>query len=499
MGTSRSARHAFFGAAEEAAGNAFEAARIGGPATDWPWAASDSLLDLAHRAELAIDGAIGPWLPGAEIARRQVERLRGLLAFSRREVPLYRRLFARVPEDAPLTGYPVLTKRTLMRDLAASLSERSLTRARIDAFLREPCRGQLLDGRYAVWTSSGSTGAPAVFVHDREALAVYDALEACRARGRSSPAAWGATLLAGERYAMLAATGGHFSGVATLARMRANYPWLAGATRAISLLQPLPALLRELTDFDPTLLATYPTAAGLLADAQCAGQVRLRLRELWLGGETLTPALRARLQRVFRCPVRQSYGASEFLPLAFECGEGRLHVNADWVILEPVDRHYRPVPAGTASATVLLTNLANRAQPLIRYDLGDSVTIETTPCACGCALPAVSVQGRADDVLMLPRAGGGSVSLLPLVLQTVLEEVAHLDDYQLVQQAPDRLLLRLGPTCRRHASAARRALGQFIASQGAGGVRIAIASLGSHACRPSGKRRRVVREAPPPA
>ena len=494
MGTSHRGRTSAFDAVAGSGAGADLTPPDGAGAVGWPWTAAHALFDLAHRAELAIDGAIGAWLPAAEIARRQTERLRALLAFARSHVPLYRRLHAHVPEGAPLADHPVLTKDRLMRDLSASLCDRSLTRSRIEAFLREPCHGQLLDGRYAVWTSSGSTGAPAVFVHDREALAVYGALELWRARSRSSPAACAATLLAGERYAMLAATGGHFSGVATLARMRAEYPWLAGATRAISLLQPLPALLREVAEFDPTLLATYPTAAGLLADAQCAGQLRLRLRELWLGGETLTPALRARLQRVFGCPVRQSYGASEFLPLAFECGEGRLHVNADWVILEPVDRQHRPVPPGTPSATVLLTNLANRAQPLIRYDLGDSVTVEAVPCRCGCALPAVSVQGRADDVLTLPRLGGGSVSLLPLVLQTVLEEVAHLDDYQLVQQAPDRLLLRLGPACRGRAAAARRALRGFLASQGVGRVRIDVDAEGPQTGRPSGKRRRILRD-----
>ena len=60
---------------------------------------------------------------------------------------------------------------------------------------------------------------------------------------------------------------------------------------------------------------------------------------------------------------------------------GSMHLNADWVILEPVDRAYRPVPPGVMSHTVLLTNLANRVQPIIRYDLGDSVVIEPDPCA----------------------------------------------------------------------------------------------------------------------
>ncbi len=56
-----------------------------------------------------------------------------------------------------------------------------------------------------------------------------------------------------------------------------------------------------------------------------------------------------------------------------ECAHGLFHVNSDWYILEPVDEDYRPVAPDVGSHTVLITNLANRVQPLIRYDLGDRV------------------------------------------------------------------------------------------------------------------------------
>ena len=46
--------------------------------------------------------------------------------------------------------------------------------------------------------------------------------------------------------------------------------------------------------------------------------------------------MRERLTRVFGAQVRNSYGASEFLPIAWECAHGHLHVNEDWVLLEPV-------------------------------------------------------------------------------------------------------------------------------------------------------------------
>jgi phenylacetate-CoA ligase len=49
--------------------------------------------------------------------------------------------------------------------------------------------------------------------------------------------------------------------------------------------------------------------------------------------------MRSCIEQAFGATVRNSYGASEFLPIAWECTHGRLHVNADWVILEPVDEH----------------------------------------------------------------------------------------------------------------------------------------------------------------
>ncbi len=105
-----------------------------------------------------------------------------------------------------------------------------------------------------------------------------------------------------------------------------------------------------------------------------------------------------RLARQFGCVVRNSYGASEFLSIAWDCGAGRLHVNGDWVLLEPVDAQLRPVAPGTASHTTLLTNLVNRVQPLIRYDLGDAITVHPDRCRCGCPLPTIEVDGRHDDI-----------------------------------------------------------------------------------------------------
>ena len=94
---------------------------------------------------------------------------------------------------------------------------------------------------------------------------------------------------------------------------------------------------------------------------------------------------------------------------------------------------------------MLLTNLANRVQPLIRYDLGDSVTVLERPCECGSAFPAIRVEGRCDDVVVRARKDRRTVKLLPLALTTVLEDEAGVYRFQLMQASATALVLRLDP------------------------------------------------------
>ena len=75
--------------------------------------------------------------------------------------------------------------------------------------------------------------------------------------------------------------------------------------------------------------------------------MRLSPIVLWSGGERLTEAARRTIAPAFNCLVINEYGASECFSIAFGCDAGWLHLNADWVMVEPVDQDYRPVPPGT--------------------------------------------------------------------------------------------------------------------------------------------------------
>jgi phenylacetate-coenzyme A ligase PaaK-like adenylate-forming protein len=253
-----------------------------------------------------------------------------------------------------------------------------------------------------------------------------------------------------------------------------------------------------LNAYSPAFLASYPTMLAQLAEEQAAGRLHIAPACLWSGGEYLAPATADAIERAFGCALVNEYGASEHMSIAFGCRHGWLHVNADWVVLEPVDRDYKPTPPGEPSHTVLLTNLANRVQPIIRYDLGDSVVAMPEPCACGSPLPAIRAMGRRDDVVTLRTADGHDVSLLPLALTTVVEDAANVHRFQLVRQGPDRLALRLDPSHEDNRQATWRAaagaLRRYLAGQQLANVHVVLDRHPPVADARSGKLREVIAE-----
>ena len=419
--------------------------------------------------------------------RQRDARLAALLAAAFSESPFYRRRRPGHGGDLPrMEQIAPVEKAELMQDFDDWATDRQINRAGVDAFLLEPSHlGDAYLGRYLVWTSSGTTGEPGIFVQDESSLAAFDALDALRLHGgptalRPWPA-WGGM----QRYAFVAATGGHFAGVASIERLRriaesfALMPWLAPVVQTFSVQEPLAELARQLQDFAPTVLISYPSCADALAQLQAEGAMHLALSQVWVGGEQLSAEQRLRIRTAFGCRLSNNYGASEFYAMAWECAEGCLHLNHDWLILEPVDRQLRPVASGEASHSVLLTNLANRTQPLLRCKLGDSVRLLGEGCACGSGFPAIEVQGRADHTLVLRDAHQREVRLLPLALTTVIEEGAQVTQFQLLCTASDRLELRFEPEVADPLATFRRAQTALLAYLRAQGLPQVAVTYGS--------------------
>lgn len=438
------------------------------------------------------------------VTARQEPRLEDTVDWARARSPLYRKLYDSLPRgDVELSRLPPVTKNQLMAAFDEWVTDPAVTRAGVDAFVagKSPV-GQPYLERYFLCTTSGSTGHPGIFLHDADAVRVYSALSLVRGYfAWMMPNLLVSILRGGNRIAAIIATGGHYAGAAWAERLRRVYPRLSSHLYIVSVLKPIQQMVEELNQFSPNILIGYPTAMAVLAEEQEAGRLRVRPGLLVPGGESLPPTARERLELAFHCPVRDTYAASEFMGIAFDCRHGWLHVNSDWAVLEPVDETYHPVPPGRTSQTVLLTSLANRVQPLIRYDLGDRITVNPDPCPCGNPFPAIRVEGRLDDILYFATPGGKRVPVLPMAIAAVVEETPGVHRYQIIQTDPAAVNVRMETAAGRDASevwgAIATRLRDYLSAQGLGSVTV-LKSPDPPARDPvSGKFREVWAKKPP--
>jgi len=213
--------------------------------------------------------------------------------------------------------------------------------------------------------------------------------------------------------------------------------------RLIPVTLPIHEIVKQLNELQPAMFSGYASALGLLAQEQLEGRLNIHPSIVISSAEPLSPENRALIQQAFGVPPRNNYGCSEGGVMGYECNHGRMHINADWVIFEPVDANHNPVPAGQLSDRTLITNLANRVMPIIRYELGDRVKLLPEKCDCGITLPIVNLEGRTDEILRFKSSSGKLIPVLPLALWSVLKETHGVLEFQAIQTAPDELKIRL--------------------------------------------------------
>jgi phenylacetate-coenzyme A ligase PaaK-like adenylate-forming protein len=205
----------------------------------------------------------------------------------------------------------------------------------------------------------------------------------------------------------------------------------------ISAATPISELVAALNAQQPEVLLG---AAGLwraLAAEQIAGRLQIAPRAALFSSEPVTVDVRRQVRGAWGIEPASGYAATEAPMIASSSPEHReLEIAEDAVVIEIVDEKGLPVPPGRPGAKVLLTNLINYAQPLIRYELTDSVVESPLPNPAGrpwrCLL---SVDGRTADILYLPGQGGSTVAIHPSVLGSAVAPITEVGEYAFVYDA----------------------------------------------------------------
>jgi phenylacetate-CoA ligase len=355
------------------------------------------------------------WWPAERMAQWQLDRLRVLLSEAGRHVPYYRELFGRLgfaPESlsslADLQRLPLLTKADIRRGGDGFRHERA--------------------GPLTRHNTGGSSGEPLIFYIGKERVS-HDVAAKWRATrwwgvdiGDPETVVWGSPIELGAQD-----------------RVRAVRDKLL-RTRLLPAFQmseaKLDGFVAAIRAQRPRMLFGYPSALSHIA--RHARQRGVAMNDLGISvafvtSERLYDEQRADIEQAFGCPVANGYGGRDAGFIAHQCPEGGMHITAEDIIVEIIGPDGQTVPDG-CSGEVVVTHLATRDFPFIRYRTGDMAVRSAAACACGRGLPMLAeIQGRSTDFVV---AQDGTV-LHGLALIYVLRALPGVSGFKVVQHTLD--------------------------------------------------------------
>jgi phenylacetate-CoA ligase len=186
----------------------------------------------------------------------------------------------------------------------------------------------------------------------------------------------------------------------------------------------------------------YPSAVYLLcrhAREEGRNLRRLGIVAAFVTGEVLYDYQRELISETLNCPVANGYGGRDSALIAHECPQGGMHVLADALILEIVDAHGEPLPAGEPGE-IVITDLFSHEFPFIRYATGDVGVMARRRCGCGRALPLLErVEGRSNDTILAP--DGRIINSLALIYS--VREIDGIEQFRIRQKSLDLFTIQV--------------------------------------------------------
>ncbi|MFX0136161.1 MAG: phenylacetate--CoA ligase family protein [Candidatus Hodarchaeota archaeon] len=160
----------------------------------------------------------------------------------------------------------------------------------------------------------------------------------------------------------------------------------------------------------------------------------LNLLAIITSGEVLYDFQRELIEKCFGCKVANEYGATEIGVIAFECTEGNLHINSDHVYLETI----KSDKSGDLGQ-IIVTELDNYYNPLIRYKIGDLGTITDIKCKCGSGFPIImNLVGRDNSFIITD----DNRYIYPAVFHYIFNN-GGIKQFQGIQKTKTELLIKI--------------------------------------------------------
>ena len=369
------------------------------------------------------------------LTNKQKKQLKQLVNYVRKNSKIMAKLYQGIGDDFTLRDLPVTTKEMIMKDYDNWITTSDFTLKELEAFAAdEGLAGELYQGKYTVVETSGSTGYPFYMAYNRrESGKMYSAM--------SNHLKMKFVLHKPACY--LFPFDKHILSICSAKESLRKYPLMKKYTALKDSNIPVDEMVEFLNKFQPKIICTYVSTIEALAKEQMKGTLRLKLKEVITGGETLSQKTREHIEKVFKCKMRSIYASTEASGIALDCDYGHMHLHNDSLIIEPVDENNNPVSVGEKSHKILITSLYERTVPLIRYGVSDKVTIHNTTCKCGNKSPWIEVEGRSVEPPFIFKNADGEVSVSTFVLFVKTMGLPNVRKIQLILHGYEQLECRV--------------------------------------------------------
>jgi len=351
------------------------------------------------------------WLNSEQLKQIQVKRLKQLIKYIITNVPYYRELFKQLNlsendfnATSDLQKLPFLNKDIIRKNTEQLKSECAVGLSRFN--------------------TGGSSGEPLVFFIGKQRVS-HDVAAKWRATrwwdvdiGDKEIVLWGSPIELGSQ---------------DYVRLFRDKIFRTTLLSAFELNQEkIGQFLQFIKTSKPAMLFGYPSVMALLADYAGKHQINMKnvgIKVAFVTSERLYDYQRTAIENTFNCPVANGYGGRDAGFIAHQCPEGSMHITAEDIIVEIVDKDDNVQPAGQ-SGEIVVTHLATSDFPFMRYRTGDVGVLSDKQCSCGRGLPVLEeIQGRTTDFIYA--VDGTAMHGLALIY--ILREVEGVEQFKITQ------------------------------------------------------------------
>ncbi|MFJ9818098.1 phenylacetate--CoA ligase family protein [Streptomyces sp. NPDC101151] len=385
-----------------------------------------------------------------QLALRSRHLLHNQLEFARGQSPYFSNLLRDLSVEELLSDperwsdVPLMDKGVLLENFDVVRTRSDIPHHAVGAYLDDRSRADEPFNNsddLLVVSTAGTSGKPGHFVYDR--------LEQAHIRAqyfRFMRAVLNTVSPTGPlRSAAIIVTGAHMIGY----KMQRLLP--PEFFRMIPVLRDgRPVTVEEtaasLEEFAPHVLTCFGSTLRMLIEYKEANP-RFSWRPLALinTGATLDKDLRRRAAEAFDgVGVFDLYGSTDTGYLAWTCERGSMHLNSDCALMEVLDAEGRQVPAGQVGS-IVISSFWHRTLPIVRYRLGDLISVSKDRCECGRSLPVVGELLGRENTLLYRRSGQDLHPVPQGVFMELFENIPGVKRFRLVQEAVDQVSVLVEP------------------------------------------------------